>query len=261
MDDVGVEPRRWAPARLLARLYDWEHDSFTADLDLYVALAQRTGGPVLELTCGTGRLLEALARRGFHVVGFDSSPDMLERARARLDGLGARATLSQADLRDPLPVGPFQMVVLTLNALGFLEETPAQIDLLARIRERMAEDGVLVLDLVHAAPLWDQPQGVSVLQRSGADGEIGARVTKWIVQRVFPARQQIRLDCFYDLVWSDGSFTRLDESVSLRYFSRYEIELLLTAAGLRVENIYGDYDLQSFSDESPRMIVFANRGS
>jgi SAM-dependent methyltransferase len=261
VDDIDAEPRHWTPARLLARLYDWEHDAFTADLDLYTSLAQRTGGPVLEPTCGTGRLLEPLARRGLQVVGFDSSPEMLERARARLDGLGSRAILSQADLRDALPVGPFHMVILTLDALGLLEETATQIDLLSRIREGMAEQGVLVLDLVHAPPLWDQPQGVPVLQHSGADGEIGARVTKWVVQRILPARQQIRLECFYDLIWSDGSLTRLEESVGLRFFARYELELMLSAAGLRVENIYGDYELQAFSDESPRMIVFATRGS
>ena len=85
VDDAEADPRRWPLPRLLAQLYDWEHDSFTEDLDFYASLAQRTGGPILEPACGTGRLLEGLARRGLTVVGFDSSPEMLTRAHARLD--------------------------------------------------------------------------------------------------------------------------------------------------------------------------------
>jgi len=259
--DSDVDPRRWTNERLLAQLYDWEHDTFTSDVELYTSVAQRTGGPVLEPACGTGRVLEPLARRGLQVVGFDSSPDMLARARDRLADLSGRATVSLADLRDPLPAGPFRLVVLPLDALGLLDETAAQVHLLSRIGASLAADGLLVLDLVHAAPLWDQPQGIPVLQQSAPDEEIGARVSKWMVRRLLPSTQQSVLDCFFDLVWSDGSFSRLQETVQLRYFSRFEIELLLSAAGLVVEAIHGDYALEPFQDDSPRMIVLAVKGT
>jgi SAM-dependent methyltransferase len=257
--DGGADPRRQTPAQLLAQLYDWEHDSFTADVDLYASLAQRTGGPILEPACGTGRVLEPLARRGLHVVGFDSSPVMLARARERLENLGPRTKLSQANLLDPLPTGSFHMVLLALDALGLVSDTAAQIALLRRIRLAMADDALLVLDLVHAASLWDQPQGVPVLQQAAGDDELGARVSKWVVRRLLPSAELLVLDCFYDLTWPDGSFTRLEESVRLRYFSRYELDLLLTAADLRVEGIHGDYSLEPFQDDSPRMIVLAAR--
>jgi SAM-dependent methyltransferase len=248
------------PAGLLAQLYDWEHDAFSADVELYTSLAQRTGGPILEPACGSGRVLESLARRGLHVVGFDSSPEMLTRARGRLDGL-ERASVSLANLADPLPPGPFRLVILALDAFGLVEETGAQIELLRRIHDAMANDALLVLDLVHAAPLFEEPQGIPVLQQSGVDREIEARVTKWMVRRLLPSTQHLVLDCFYDLAWEDGSFTRLEETVRLRYFSRYEIELLLAAAELDVESISGDYGAEPFHDESPRMIVLAGRAS
>src|SRR5215212_3626315 len=68
----------------LARYYDWEHDSLVADATLYAELARRGGGPVLELGCGTGRILKALVRAGQRAVGVDASPTMLARAEARL---------------------------------------------------------------------------------------------------------------------------------------------------------------------------------
>ncbi len=52
------------PFDAFARLYDWEHDRFDADITLYLALVRRFGGPVLELACGTGRVLAALASAG-----------------------------------------------------------------------------------------------------------------------------------------------------------------------------------------------------
>jgi len=259
-DSTG-DPRSWTRSQLLAQLYDWEHDFFSADIELYTSLAQRTGGPVLEPACGTGRVLDPLARRGLQVVGFDSSPDMLARARERLGDLASRVRLGQAALGDPLPLGSFHLVLLALDAFGFVYETAGQIDFLERIRDSMAAQGLLVLDLVHASLLSDQPQGIPVLQRSAFDEEIGARVSKWVVRRMAPSTQQIVLDCFYDLVWSDGSFSRLEESVRLRYFSRYEIELLLSTAGLQVESIHGDYGLDAFQDESPRLIVLAGKGN
>jgi SAM-dependent methyltransferase len=243
---------------VLARLYDWEHDSFTADVELYASLAQRTGGPLLEPACGTGRVLEPLARRGFQVVGFDSSADMLARAHERLEGL-QQATLSLADLRDPLPEGPFRLVILALNSLGFVADSAGQIDLLTRIAAMMAKNAVLVLDLVNTGPLWDQPQGLPILQQSGPDQTLGATVTKWVVQRLHVATQEIVLDCFYDLASPDGVLRRVEDRVSLRYFSRFEIELLLSAARLRIESVHGDYGLEPFHDESPRMIVLAGR--
>jgi SAM-dependent methyltransferase len=259
VDEASADPRRWPRAKLLARLYDWEHDSFSDDVDLYLSLAKRTGGPVLEPACGSGRVLEPLARRGLRAAGFDASAEMLARARRRVDDVQSRVALEQATLADPLPAGEFRLVLLALDALGLVDEPRAQIDLLWRIRASLASDGLLALDLVHEALLWDQPEGVPVLQHSAADDEIAARVTKWIVRRVHPATQHLDLDSFYDIVWPDGGFSRIEDSVRVRFFSRYEVELLLAAAGLRIEGVYGDYTLGAFEDASPRMIVLANR--
>src|SRR5688500_7239858 len=69
---------------VVARYYDLEHDAPAADVALYRELARRGGGPILELGCGTGRVLAALAQAGHCVVGVDCSAPMLARAEARL---------------------------------------------------------------------------------------------------------------------------------------------------------------------------------
>ena len=67
----------------LARLYDLDLLEDPGDLDLYVALARRTGGPILELGVGTGRVAVPLAEAGYEVTGVDIDPAMLARARDR----------------------------------------------------------------------------------------------------------------------------------------------------------------------------------
>jgi len=71
-----------ASGRALARLYDLDLVEDPGDLDLYLALARRTGGPILELAAGSGRLAVPLAEAGHRVTGVDLDPAMLERARS-----------------------------------------------------------------------------------------------------------------------------------------------------------------------------------
>jgi SAM-dependent methyltransferase len=243
----------------LAALYDWEHDSFDDDVELYRALASRSGGPVLELACGSGRVLGGLVPCGLEMMGVDRSPVMLERARARLR-TSAHTDLIEGDLADPLPGGPFGLVILALDALGFVGDTRDQIGLLERIHGVLAPHGLVVLDLLHAATLADQPQGIAVLQRADHAPEFDSDVTKWVVRRLFPATQEVRLDCFFDLTTPRGSMMRVAESTALRYFGRYEMELLLRAAGLKLDALGGGYAMEPFDDESERMIIVARSG-
>jgi len=245
------------PEQVLALLYDWEHDDFQDDVTFYAALARRTGGPVLELACGTGRVLAGLSAAGVDVVGLDGSSAMLDRARARLVGAHAEVDLIEGRLEDGLPPSPFALILAPLDALGFIREPEVRRGLLRQSREQLMPGGVVALDLVHAAALADQPQGLPVLQRTGPCPAVGAHVTKWIVRHVRPAQQLIELHIFFDLLWPDGTLTRLTEEVTLRYFGRYEIELLLQDAGLVAEGIYGDYDLGPFLDHSERLVILA----
>src|SRR5258706_8563800 len=86
----------------LARLYDLDLSEDPGDLELYLALASRTGGPIVELAVGTGRVAVPLAAAGHVVVGIDADPAMLDRARARADdaggGTGGRLNLVREDM-------------------------------------------------------------------------------------------------------------------------------------------------------------------
>jgi SAM-dependent methyltransferase len=109
-----------------AALYDWEYRRRRDDVSFYTTLADERGGPILDLGCGTGRLMLPLLRAGHVVVGVDRAPAMLARAAARLDRLAPRvrrrALLVRGDLRR-LPIAPrrhFQFVVSAFHTIQHL---------------------------------------------------------------------------------------------------------------------------------------------
>src|SRR5512143_2981956 len=101
----------------VARFFDADYADFDEDLPLVEAYAQRTGGPVLELGCGTGRLLVALAKAGYAVTGVDVSAEMLRVARAEADaaGVAGQITLIRGDYAEaPLP-GAYRLALVMMN--------------------------------------------------------------------------------------------------------------------------------------------------
>src|SRR5436190_15140251 len=86
-----------------AALYDWEYRRRRDDVRFYRMLADERGGPILDLACGTGRLMVPLLGDGHVVVGIDHAPAMLARAAARVARLSPRrrrrALLVRGDLR------------------------------------------------------------------------------------------------------------------------------------------------------------------
>jgi SAM-dependent methyltransferase len=107
-----------------AALYDWEYRRRRDDVRFYATLAGERGGPILDLGCGTGRLMLPLLRAGHTVVGVDRAPAMLAGAAARLRRLAPRlrrrALLLRADLRR-LPVARrFSFVVAAFHTIQHL---------------------------------------------------------------------------------------------------------------------------------------------
>src|SRR5690242_9013044 len=144
-----MPPTKRNPFDRFARLYDWEHDQYLLDVDVHLGFARRFGGPVLELACGTGRLLAPLAQAGFNVTGVDSSAPMLERARERLTRLGLSATLVQQPLQELKLEAHFRTVILGLDSFGLLLKRAEQLAALRAAREHVSHDGRLVLDVAN----------------------------------------------------------------------------------------------------------------
>src|SRR3954454_12581093 len=131
-----------------ARFYDEDYRHYDDDVDATVHLAQEMDGPVLELGCGTGRLLLPLTVTGLPLTGVDISPALLARARAKLATVahGDTVTLVQADLRAlALAQREFAFAFCTSNTLMHLAGAEAQLAVLERVAAHLRPGGLLML--------------------------------------------------------------------------------------------------------------------
>lgn len=245
----------------IAELYDLEHESYDEDLDFYLNFVEAVGDPVLELGCGTGRLLTGIAEAGFRVTGTDRSEAMLARARERAAQSAAheviqirRGEMSEADRA---PGGPFGVVIVALNGLLHVADARAQREVLTSARRALDPRGMLLVDLLNPTPDTLRGMDHSLLHEGVWRPDNETRVDKFAARRVSPARQTIATELWYDVTQANGSVRRRATSMAMRYLHKAELELMLELAGFAEWHVYGSYELDPYDDQSERLIVAA----
>jgi SAM-dependent methyltransferase len=247
---------------IYARFYDLDFGEADADLFMYQQFASRCGSPILELGCGTGRVLLPLARQGYEITGVDLSQPMLEMARRKVaaENLSELVTLSQQDMRELELAGRFNMAFAAINSFMHLLNTDDQLAALARIRHHLNPGGLLLLDLFNPdLSRLLEARGQVGLAKVMTDPDTGHRLMRFHSDKVDLGQQTIHVTFVMDELDAEGSLKRTLFPFSIRYLFRFELELLLRHAGFEVEAIYGSYDLDEYSGDSPKMIAVASR--
>ncbi len=240
----------------IAELYAIDFADIHEDVDFYHSLAKHTNGAILELMCGTGRVLVPLARAGFDVTGIDTSAEMLAVAQRAL--ATAPATLIQADARTWQSDTRYGLAIVALNSFMHMTTTTDQLDMLATIHDVLQPGGRLVIDVfnpdIRSIPRY---RGDVVLDRQFMLPD-GRQVQKFVVQWADVVAQQINVVFMYDIN-DDAQMRRVTASFTMRWLWHYEAEHLLARAGFVLEHVYGDYELGPLTNESEQMIFVARK--
>lgn len=259
-----LRPREWLGgeadpevAARLTELYELSFGEKGDDLDFFRSMARRTGGPILELGCGTGRVTIPLARDGHRVVGMDVSSAQLDVARRKAAAAGVNAEFILADMRDFALPEPFALVIIPFNT--FLHAAPAERPaVLARVREHLSGNGVFVLDVFQPDPaIISAAQGALVLDWTRRDPSNGRTVSSSTASEADV--DGVRFTIVYDETATDGTTRRYAHSATLHYLYRRELELLLPACGLTIDSMYGSYELDPVTPRSPKLLTVARR--
>ena len=250
-------------AAALARLYDLDLLDDPGDLDLYLALADRADGAILELAAGTGRLAVPLAEAGHPVTAVDLDPAMLDRARTRRDAAGIgddRLRLVEADLLGlRLPdAGRYALAFIALNSLMLLGTRHAQREALVTLAAHLAPGGLAVVDVwVPDAEDLARFDGRVILEWPRTDAETGQVVTKAGSAQHDAATGIVALTTLYEAGPQGGPTARWVRHDRLRLVGADELAGFAEDAGLRVEMVAGGYDLGPLGGGSERAVLVA----
>jgi SAM-dependent methyltransferase len=210
------------------------------------ALDLPAGAKVLDLCCGQGRHSLELARRGFQVVGVDLSEALLYAARKRAESEGLSVTFLHCDMREIDFADEFDAVINMFTSFGYLESEAEDEKVLGKVAQSLKSGGKFLLDVVNRDRLvrdfqareWHAAdEGWLVLEERTFDHLSGRMETRWVC------------------VARDG--VRYERLSSVRLYTASELRTMLERAGLKVTNLFGDYDGSTYSWDSQRLIVVA----
>ena len=259
-----------SPYDAWADIYDSVYSYIRADIPLYTREAVESGGPVLELGVGTGRVAIPTARIGIDVVGIDSSEAMLAVARNKLDSLGPDAgplelvcaDMRALDLKDvkgkrrtfPLATIPFR----GFQALLTVED---QVRALHGIRHHLELSGRLIFSMFVPDPNLALEAGdVPRHTNDVTDPETGTDYVLYQQVSYDTHHQVVSVRMIIEELDRDGTVARkLYRDYRLRYSHRWEIYHLLRSSGFEIEALYGDFDYSEFDEDSEEMVWVARK--
>lgn len=240
-----------------ARYFDAQYRAFGDDLTLWLHLAAEHGYPIVELGCGTGRVVQALIQAGHRVIGIDCDHHMLARAQIHLAPFFPKnSCLVQADIQTFGFDMSFNLAIASMNTLSTFDDAGlnAAFDNVAR---RLAPGGIFAFEIPNPAvdPFKgvdpDEPLTGFIEPESGNPCQVYAQQIERLTQN------QVEILWHYDELLMDGSTQRY--TLRQEYFMRSEekIREFLNRASCTVIETYGDYARSNFEKDSETMIIIA----
>ncbi|MFN2278891.1 MAG: class I SAM-dependent DNA methyltransferase [Candidatus Promineifilaceae bacterium] len=246
-----------------AEYYDLDH-ALTFDLDFYLDYARQTGSPILDLACGTGRVLIPLAEAGYELHGVDISANMLAvcRGAVQAQSLAHRVILTEADMAAfDLPRKEFAMALVALRSFMHLLTCERQQSCLRSLHEHLRPGGMLVINIIAPDPrrLALEP-GESFAVAREFDLPNGNHVLRKQRLAEHDRRSQVRrFEFLFEEFDADGRLvTSRIVPLQTRYIFYDEMIDLLESTGFQIIDVFRDYDKNAY-DGTGEMIVVAQR--
>ncbi len=248
MSDIYYQERE-------AEVYDLECRWKTDDVDFWVGLAKEyagNDGTVMELGCGTGRVLIPVAESGVNIVGVDESPWMIAKAKEKYERLTvdvqSRIGLLEGDMRNLRLEQKFKLIYVPFNTFLILKTVDDQLAVLNTVRQHLTPGGafafeIFVPDLRLLVPERERKWAIETDETLA---DLGIRLQKDAIRLVDPVRQQLlvtyRVKEFRDNVLEREWLSNLE----LSYIFPRELEHLVVRAGFEFVHYWGDYDRTDF---------------
>ena len=239
-------------------LYDLMFDSLDFDVPYWVETAKAAAGPVLEIACGTGRVLLPIRKAGVDIDGIDQSPEMIGRLKDKAAAAGLAVRAEVADMRDFETGRRYNLIFCGFNGFAHCETTADQLACLRASLRALAPGGALVIHMSYPGPAyWLEPEGKAVLEHEVVLS-CGGKLQMWDnrTKDIVGQRQDSVVE-----IWEIDAAERPKAvhkfSTAQRWVYRFELELLFAAAGFVRWEFLGGFDGRPLRAPDDQMIAWA----
>jgi SAM-dependent methyltransferase len=234
-----------------AEFYDAEFASRVHEIPFYVQQAKACGGTVLELACGTGRLTLPIAAAGVPIVGVDSAPTMIARARERSTAAGLELEWHVADIRTMALGRRFKLLFIATNALQHLHDLESLLSFLRRAHEHLLPDGRLIVDVFNPSIAKLGRTLDEVHPHKTFTMPDGSRIQVDVASEYLSDTQTLH----FALTYRREGIVFRSKDVWMRCFFPEELLALCRFGGFEVDARFGDYDATPFHRDTPQQIL------
>jgi SAM-dependent methyltransferase len=242
-----------------ARLYDLLFPGGKQAVDFYRGEADRQGGCVLELGCGTGCKLIPIASDGHPCMGLELSPDMLAEAQRKADERGVEVEWVQGDMREFHLGRTFELVFIAANSLLHLHEAEDLVDCFRSVRRHLAPGARLTFDVFNpSVRMLAQADGVRRRRDALSFVDPDRGVVHVDVAETYDAAAQVTRGRWYFSTDSEADF--VVAPLEIRSIFPQELPLLLSLGGLRVVERFGDWSRASLTADAALQLYICEPG-
>ncbi len=239
-------------------LYDLRTADVTDDVRFCVEMARSVGGPVLELGAGTGRVTLPLARTGLVVTGLETSRLMLQRARMKAEQLSSKLHVEwvEGDITNfSLGGRKFRLILAPFHVLQELRDLNEIERCLYCVAQHLEPTGKFVV--VVQPPRWETLKVERRFLKTVYNQRTNEVVNCYQSLEVDPIWQKLRGEYEYEIWDREGHMRQVVAPFEGSYLTCPEMALLLRAAGLQMEAVFGSFERDKLTAHSKQMIFVA----
>lgn len=238
----------------LAEFYDLVY-SDEYDLDFYLREANNARGPVLEIACGTGRILLRLMQAGVPIAGIDLSEGMLAVLRNKAAALGLMPDVRTADMRDFSLGRRFRLVIVPYRSFLHLQTDEDRLRALKSFMHHLEPGGRLILHTYN--PSKDELVATGGFRHRDREEHTMPDGTPYALEWYLNYDRGRRTGT-YRIVLTENGREHVFE-MEIAYLPVKEVRALLEKAGYRGIRLYSGFDYGRFTDDSKEAVWIAEK--
>jgi SAM-dependent methyltransferase len=248
--------------KLSAKYYDdaYANAPNLVDLPFYLELAARMGGPVLEMGCGTGRVLLPIARAGTEIHGLDSSASMLqvlrERIRSEPTEVQRRIVLHEGDIRTFRGPRKYPLITIPFRPLQHMYTLEDQVAALRTAAFHLEKNGVLAFDVFFPNfALLDQIGKEDLEMEWPVESHPGSIIRRYYcLEGVDKVRQTFAITFIFRTYDADVLVSEEITPLKMSYYTYPHLKALFLLAGLETVEEYGSFAKEPLDNAATDMI-------